>query len=208
MKNKDSILAWSGGVESTAVLIDCLEKGMNPLCFQLTINGNWKGQIDAVNKMTNILGIDDVVFIEHNNIQTISNLDLTKSHYKNAGGFVPLFIHWSTAAHILQMYNPHIKRILYGFNKGLISEDDGMGDNYTDSVSRHFSHIEKSCSDFGIETKMYSPLGHLTKLEQWKIIPKELRPHVHVCMRQTPNPCGNCIKCQEYQLLRESENSS
>lgn len=207
MKSKDCILAWSGGVESTAVLIDCLNKGLNPLCFQLTIDGHWKGQIDSVKKMSKILNIDDVVFIEHNNIQTISDIKLTKSHYKDSAGFVPLFIHWSTAAFILQMYNPHIKQILYGFNNGLITENDGLGDKYSSPVSRHFTHIEKLCSDFGIKTRMYSPLGHLSKTEQWGVIPNELKSHIHVCMRQSPIPCGECIKCEEYRRVIEWQNT-
>ena len=40
-----------------------------------------------------------------------------------------------------------------------------------------------------------APLRHLSKLEQWNMIPDEIKPHVHTCILHYV--CGECRKCQE-----------
>lgn len=43
------------------------------------------------------------------------------------------------------------------------------------------------------------PLDHLTKLEQWNLIPNEIKQYVSSC--STGLRCGNCYKCKEFLEL-------
>jgi 7-cyano-7-deazaguanine synthase in queuosine biosynthesis len=201
----DCIIPWSGGVESTALVSDCLRRGMNPYCFHLTVNGNWIKQVEAVKKMSEILGVD-VTIVEYNNNITYVDRQKTTEHYGKMWGHAtpPMFFYWTNVAHIIQVNNPQINRIYYGYNGGIISRDDGMGDKHTDWVDKHFRHIEEVCGMLGIETKMDAPLGKMSKTEQWELIPENIRPHVHTCVHPTEDKCGKCIKCKEMEYMLSS----
>lgn len=43
--------------------------------------------------------------------------------------------------------------------------------------------------------KISAPLFHLSKRQQWDMIPTHVRPYVHSCFQQ--HPCGVCRKCLE-----------
>lgn len=46
------------------------------------------------------------------------------------------------------------------------------------------------------------PLDHLTKREQWEMIPAEVRPLVSSCVYHSM--CGQCYKCKEWVCLSEN----
>lgn len=201
----DCIIPWSGGVESTALVSDCVKRGMRPFCFHVTMNGNWVKQVEAVKKMSKILNVR-VDFVEWNHSDKFLNVNKTKEHYNKLwkGGCPPMFFVWTNIAHLIQINNPHIDRIYYGYNGGIIDRNDGMGDKHTDWVDKHFRHIEDVCGMLGIETKMSAPLGKLSKSEQWNMIPEHLREHVHTCVSANERECGVCTKCKEMAYMKSS----
>ena len=202
----DCIIPWSGGVESTALICDCLRRGIKPYCFHLRLNGHWVNQVEAVKKMSEILGVD-VDIIDHNNPRSYLDSNAMKKHYSSlyTHSMPPMFFFWTNVAHLIQINNPQINRIYYGFNSGIISSDDGMGDKHTDWVDKHFRHIEDVCAMMGIETKMSAPLGKMSKSEQWKLIFDSVKEHVHTCVHPTEKSCGECIKCKELEYIKYGE---
>ena len=201
----DCIIPWSGGVESTALVCDCLRRGLNPYCFHLTVNDNWIKQVEAVKKMSEILGVD-VTIVEYKNSDTYLDKAKTSEHYGKMWHHAtpPMFFYWTNVAQIIQLNNPQINRIYYGYNGGIISRDDGMGDSHSDWVDKHFRHIEDVCGMLGIETKMSAPLGKMAKVEQWEMIFDSVKEHVHTCAHPTEKSCGACMKCKEISYMKSS----
>ena len=196
------IIPWSGGVESTALVYDCLQRGLNPYCFHLTVNGHWKRQVEAVRTLANLLDVR-VDVIEYNNPRRILNRQATTDHYSQfwQGGTPPMFFIWTNMAHLIQVDNPQIPRIYYGYNGGIIDRNDEQGDKHTEWVDDHFRHIERNCAMLGIQTKMSAPLGHMSKLEQWELLPEQVQEHVHTCVHPTDRSCGKCVKCNEMEYM-------
>jgi 7-cyano-7-deazaguanine synthase in queuosine biosynthesis len=201
----DCIIPWSGGVESTALVCDCLRRGMNPYCFHLTLNGKWIKQIEAVKKMSEVLGVK-LSIVDYKNNDTYLEPSKTTEHYGKmwSNSLPPMFFYWTNVAHIIQLNNPQINRIYYGYNGGIISRDDGMGDKHTDWVDKHFRHIEDVCAMLGVETKMSAPLGDMAKVEQWELIFDSVKDHVHTCVDLTQKECGFCDKCKEMEYMKSS----
>lgn len=48
-------------------------------------------------------------------------------------------------------------------------------------------------------TKIKAPLYPYTKLDQYKLVPKELRNKIVYCWENKTNPCGKCKKCVEWK---------
>lgn len=48
-------------------------------------------------------------------------------------------------------------------------------------------------------TRIVAPLFSLAKLEQYKLVPKELRDKIVYCWENKTNPCGKCKKCVEWK---------
>lgn len=78
-----------------------------------------------------------------------------------------------------------------------------FGANSTDWPQPHRrERWERMLAAFNLahpDCNLQTPLRHLTKLQQWELIPASVRPLVHTCNRQTV--CGKCGKCLE--RLRE-----
>lgn len=201
----DCIIPWSGGVESTALVCDCLRRGMKPYCFHLTMNGKWIKQIEAVKKMSEILGVK-LSIVDYKNPEPFLDGNKTKEHYGKLWDHAmpPMFFYWTNVAHIIQLNNPQIDRIYYGYNAGIISRDDGRGDKHTDWVDKHFRHIEDVCGMLGIETKMSAPLGKMSKVEQWELIFDSVKDYVHTCVSEAQKECGVCLKCKEMEYMKSS----
>ena len=198
----DCIIPWSGGVESTALVCDCINRGLTPYCFHLTVNGHWKRQVEAVQAMSTKLDVK-VDIIEYTHSNRILDIKATRDHYGQfwQGGSPPMFFIWTNIAHMIQIDNPQIDRIYYGYNGGIIDRGDGQGDKHTDWVDKHFRHIEDVCAMLGIHTKMSAPLGHMSKLEQWELIPEHIERLVHTCVHPSEKACGKCVKCNEMEYM-------
>lgn len=188
--NYTCIIPWSGGVESTALICHAIDQGEVPFVFHLVLNGHWENQIHAVSKMSEAIGLP-LHFIRVNKSTSYVDYEKTKSHYEQ--GYPPMFINWVNHAQMIHFQNPFIDKIWYGFNA------DG------DVKTPAWHALEKSVMEVaklqGIPVDMRSPLGHLPKHEQYKLIWEELLPHVVTCVDVHNPTCGKCMKCKEFQEM-------
>ena len=188
MKQHDCIVAFSGGVESNALLHHVVQQGMKPLAIHVDVVSHWQWQTEAVDIISSKLDVD-TRYIEFHNEHPLSNRLKMLGHYFDLGINPPFFFTWCNIMQIVNINNPHIHKIYYGFNNGI--------DKHTDWVDDHFRSIERVLGALNIPTKISAPLGHMTKREQWNTIPDDLKSHVHSCSHPTRKKCGVCIKCIE-----------
>ena len=193
-KKYDCIIPFSGGVESTALVYDCVSRGLNPLCFHVETGTYWQQQVEAVTTMANLLNVD-LQIIEYFNSDPCVDREVTSEHYNKlwGGASPPMFFTWTNIAQLVNLSNPQIHKIYYGFNAD--------SDKHTDWVDGHFRSIERVLGQLNIPTVMSAPLAHMSKGAQWAAIPEELQQHVHTCVHPTDRHCGRCIKCQEFNML-------
>lgn len=79
------------------------------------------------------------------------------------------------------------------------------GRNIKEPGSAIASFIEQMMSAWKIlhpQVSFLHPLDHLSKREQWELIPEEIRPLVSSCVFHCM--CGTCYKCLELTCLSES----
>lgn len=185
------IIPWSGGVESTALVCHALDMGEAPFLFHLTFNGYWQNQIDAVTKMSEEIGIP-LHFIHQKSTTPYADAARTAKHYSY--GYAPMYINWANYAQMIHFQNPFIPKIWYGFNAST--------DVKTPAVLELFDSIERVATLQGNPVIMESPLGHLTKREQYDMIWDELKPFITTCTDIENPPCGKCSKCKELEIVK------
>jgi 7-cyano-7-deazaguanine synthase in queuosine biosynthesis len=85
---------------------------------------------------------------------------------------------------MLTVYNPQIKNLYYGLN----NED-------TTAVNPQMrGQMETFMGVMTGDNRLQTPLSHLTKAQQWEIIPDDVKPLVLTCFSGV---CGTCFKCKE-----------
>lgn len=198
----DCIIPLSGGTESTALVCDVVRRGFKPLCFHVELGSHWQQQVQAAENIAAALDVD-LRIIEYFNSDPCTDRQKTKEHYEALWGVgvPPMFFTWTNIAQLVNLSNPHIHRIYYGYNGGIHTAGDGLGDKHTDWVDEHFRSIESVLAKLNIPTKMSAPLGHMSKLEQWNSIPDEIQQLVHTCVHPALGHCGNCSKCREFDYM-------
>lgn len=173
---KDCIIAWSGGVESTALVIWALEQNYNPLIFHASTS--WD---DASGDET--LAID--VLKKHLGVQclNVENKAYGPVMYNGSpmqpGRSIVLNFHlWMSWGVTLAQHNK-IEKLFYGNNNGLYKAGDGLGDQ---AQSDYFTDVLEGSIQVarGLWTKLdvQCPLVR-PKVELWNMIPDECKPHVY-----------------------------
>lgn len=190
------IIPFSGGVESTATLLWALEKGEVPYVFHLVTNGYWESQLKSTKKIAEELGIKvNYIMVDWKDVY--SDYDSTIKHY---GQEPPNNLYWLHWTQIIQTYNPFIKKVFIGFNGGLKK----LGDNSSDYKPEQYHKTVKLLEELsGAEYK--TPLEHLTKLQQWNMIPKKIQDMTVSCISPKDYPCGKCFKCVEREKMLTGE---
>lgn len=198
----DCIIPLSGGTESTALLYDCVSRGIKPLCFHVEMGAHWQQQVQAAQNIAQALDVD-LNIIEYFDPNPCVDRSVTGAHYNKLWGSTapPMFFTWTNIAQLVNLHNPQIHRIYYGYNGGIRSADDGLGDSHTDWVDEHFRSIESVLAKLDIPTKMSAPLAHMSKLEQWNSLPEYIQKLVHTCVHTTQSHCGKCSKCREFDYM-------
>ena len=151
--------------------------------------------------------------------------------------FQPSLAKWSAIAWWINYSHPWISEIFWGMNYGgLVKFGDNLGDrlynfnelgvlekinpytgpmdksNYDDRHKNLFKSYIEWLQQTGIESNFITPLGHLTKLQQYKMIPKEIQSEVFTCNvlnktqlvdNKSPNriKCNECKKCTEFNTM-------
>lgn len=191
----DCIVAWSGGVESTALLYQLLLEKRNPLVIHIEIfNNDVKANMFetlAVERMESLLDVE-VNYVEYKSIITQPNKSKEFWKHRKYGGGYPTLPIWSTITFLTQINHPWCTDIYIGKNS-----KDGNGEQW--ELARRY--VEEQGKLFGFESRMSAPLEQLDKREQWLTIPREIRPFVRTCLKPTAKECGVCSKCREKEEI-------
>jgi len=198
----DCIIPLSGGTESTAALYHCIQQGFKPLCFHVELGAHWQQQLQAAQNIAEALDVD-LRIIEYFNPDPCCDRQQTVDHWNKLWGqsAPPMFFIWTNIAQLVNLNNPQIRNIYYGYNGGIITAGDELGDKHTDWVDDHFRSIERVLGRLGIHTTMSAPLAHMSKLEQWNTLPEHIQQLVHTCVHPSLDHCGSCIKCREFDYM-------
>jgi 7-cyano-7-deazaguanine synthase in queuosine biosynthesis len=182
-------LAFSGGVESTALMSWLKSKGEKFVAFNLSISlpkpPYGPIEIWLATQRINAKKIAekmDVPLIELD--MQMTNLNTVRPEQPNYTGysFQRWYIGWYLG--LLTVYNPGIENLYYGLN----NEDTSA----IDPVMR--AKLESVITIMAGKNKLKSPLDHLSKKEQWDLIPPDVQPLVLTCYNKV---CGICFKCLE-----------
>lgn len=182
------VIAFSGGVESTALMAWVAERKEKVVAFNFAISlaDPPYGPIEVwlatqrinARKIAQEFNIPLMeIDLQLTNMGTIRE---EKPDYKYS------FQRWyiSFFFGMLTVYNPHIKNLYYGLN----STDTTAIDPSVRATMEQFISMMSG------EQKLCTPLVNMTKAEQWKIIPDHVKPLVLTCFNKV---CGTCFKCQE-----------
>jgi 7-cyano-7-deazaguanine synthase in queuosine biosynthesis len=181
-------LAFSGGVESTALMAWLKSKGEKFVAFNLMVSlpnppfgpvEVWlaKQRVNA-KIIAEKMGVPLIELdIQMTNLGTVRPEAPTYKH-----SFQRWYISWYFG--MLATYNPGITNMYYGLNnEDTSSKNPAMRQKIVDMIVL--------MSD---EDRLRTPLMHMTKAEQWALIPDDVKPLVLTCYN---NVCGGCFKCKE-----------
>ena len=100
-------------------------------------------------------------------------------------------IHWLMfAAHLYINSRPDITSVWYGKT----SEESIR---FTEQKNAIYKKHEDAWSILNPTVKFQRPLMFLSKKQQWKMIPDEIKSLVNSCVYN--NDCGKCHKCKEFK---------
>ena len=199
------IVAFSGGVESTAVLQYCKEEGLNPIAIHsIWPQKTYKGSgVQAKTEHPNIPKICerlDVPYIAH-----------VHPDYNDTGDDVWFHSvrHWMLAVMAACCRFPDVTHVFYGGNNGTREfNDDGFDEQPPEkwySIQSTFDAYQRlpiKRTKEGTNVKIYPILLAWTKLQHWKYIKDDIKPLVISCARPIDGePCNNCTKCGEFQSV-------
>lgn len=173
-----NLILFSGGVESTALLT--------------------KAKKDDIVMTIRDTSPDDHYTYHPNRIEEIAKAMNVKIHYTDLKipikkedfvyqlwTFIPISIMWASRF-------PSIKEVWYGLNNTEPSSTPVVQDSFDRCVRMWKTTFPNVSLKF--------PLRHLSKEQQWQIIPKHVQPLITTCLYNTF--CGNCRKCLELKKLR------
>lgn len=182
------VLAFSGGVESTALMAWLKDKGEKIVAVNFAISSpeppygpieEWlaKQRINA-QKIAEKFAVPLMeIDLQMTNFGTLRN---EKPEYKYS------FQRWyiSFFLGLLTVYNPKIESLYYGLN----NEDTTAINSQMRGIMEDFIGIMTG------DNRLKTPLMHMTKAQQWEIIPEDVKPLVITCYNRV---CGLCFKCTE-----------
>jgi 7-cyano-7-deazaguanine synthase in queuosine biosynthesis len=162
------LIFFSGGVESTAMLTLASKEDIVAIVSPLSAQANSGVNTPSALKILHHFGLTPA----------FPKLEIPTGTTHNVWLSTALAIAWCNC-------DPSITEVWIGIN----SEDVGpLNQDYHDRIHGNFSKLLPS-------VKLAAPLIHLSKAEQWNLIPEGVRQFVKSC--QKPVPCGVCKKCME-----------
>ena len=182
------VIAFSGGVESAALMAWVKERKEKVVAFNFAISLSEPpyGPIEewlATQRVNarEIAKCFDIPLMEIDlSMTNMGTLRNEKPEYKYS------FQRWyiSFFLGMLTTYNPQIKNLYYGLN-----------DEDTTAVNLEMrGTMENFIKMMAGENLLKTPLSHMTKAQQWEIIPDNVKPLVLTCYNKV---CGTCFKCEE-----------
>ena len=208
----DCILAFSGGMDATAVLQYLLDNGRKPYIFKHqhesnpAINRLVQTAADAVMKYYDVKVVNWQASVIAND-KGWPDRARTNAHYEKAGLSPPSLVRWSTQAMFANYNMPWISEIYWGMcYGGFLRRGDGGGDklfNYVDGkltrIAPYKGPMDKSNYDdrhrqlfngylewlghAKIERNYIAALGHYSKLELYKMLPNNIKDSMVTCIK-------------------------
>lgn len=176
-----NLILFSGGVESTA-LMTMAKPGDVALVIQLPYSMP-SFRPDSVKKIASHFGV---------------RLAYVSPELPDLGGGV--FAHqMTTFVSVCSMFvarHPNITEVWCGRN----SSEPSAG------IARMIEDHMIAWARMHPATPFLHPLDHLSKREQWELIPRVVRPFISSCVYHSF--CGTCPKCKEWLCLSESSPSA
>lgn len=187
---------FSGGVESTACLIHAINEGYQPVAVH-TIYSNASADEDAfAEKIAKQLNVPYHKLVHSGQLfKQYSDLKIWDAAI------------WTLDACKIAYLVPNAKEIWYGCNSGVRSIDDTVGDGYgPDKVYYNQQAVDVFARLGYSPIKLHGPLAKKTKRQQWDMIPENIQQLVVTCYQMVDNkPCGTCMKCEEFRLIKDDE---
>ena len=175
------LILFSGGVESTAMLTRATKNDIvmtirdtSPRAY-ITFHQN---RVEEIAKLMHVK-------IHYTDIKI--PIEREKDFVYQLWTFVPIAILWASRI-------PRITEVWYGLNN----------QEPSDMARKDF---EKCVQVFKVaypNVALKFPLRHLTKKQQWDIIPSNVQPLITSCLFN--KFCGTCHKCLELKELRKAIN--
>lgn len=167
-----SLILFSGGVESTALL--------------------------SISKPNDILITVDNVYQNYTSAYNRDSIDAIAQEYNKKINYCTVELPIAVTFHVHQMWYLMAVAGLWAVADPDIAEV-WCGRNSAEPGAELKPFIDEMMSKWAVmypKVEFRHPLDHLTKKEQWDIIPVTVQKHVHSCVHQTD--CGLCPKCVEY----------
>ena len=194
------LILFSGGVESTAFLtlarkddhiLTVVDESSDEMMTTFR-----KENVEAILKYFNLKGHYMKVSTEKK-FEPKSN---SPYEYHQIKVILPIASIWVTKHNKqweVESSKPEITEIWYGMNQ----KDIRM--SIQRKTKQFYDQYIKSWEILHPNVKFIFPLGNLTKLQQWEMIPFAIRHLVHSCRRVQPGIkfCGECFKCLERKEL-------
>lgn len=221
----DCILAFSGGMDATAVLQYLLDHGRKPYIFRHqhesnpAINRIVQRASDAVMKYYDVKVVNWQSSVQAND-HGWPDRRRANEHYEKIKLSPPSLVRWSTSAMFANYNMPWIEEIYWGMcYGGMLERGDGKGDKLFDIVDGKMKRIpaykgpmDKSNYDdrhaklFGgylewlghsnIKSNYIAPLGHYSKLELYKMLPNNIKGSMVTCIKYgSTNYTDECGEC-------------
>jgi 7-cyano-7-deazaguanine synthase in queuosine biosynthesis len=183
------VLAFSGGVESTALMAWAKARGEKIVAFNLVISlpkppfgpiEMWMAK-QRINAKLIAAKLDVPLIALDMQMTNLNTIRHDEPDYQNRSLQVH-YIMWYLG--LLHIYNPGLTNLYYGLNNTDKSAIDPVAKAKLEAVLKLMTG----------ESKMCTPLDKLSKKEQWDLIPPDVQPLVLTCYNKV---CGDCFKCQE-----------
>jgi 7-cyano-7-deazaguanine synthase in queuosine biosynthesis len=182
------VLAFSGGVESVALMAWAKARGEKIVAFNIAIStpeapyGPMAEWFATQREVCRVIAAKFEVPLIEVDMQMTNLNTITADRPKD--GYVPQLWYIAWYLGLLTVYNPSITNLYYGVNSSDRSATPGA----------HRDRLEAMITLMAESNKLSTPLQHLSKYEQWNLIPTDVQPLVVTCFN---NVCGVCSKCKE-----------
>jgi 7-cyano-7-deazaguanine synthase in queuosine biosynthesis len=202
----DCLVAFSGGVESTALVYHLKKEGRNPYCFHIKSN---PGEVNTIQQKAAALDVNvTTIVVDYNPPEnSLFNRQLSQEHYLkhfNKDGFPPMQQNWATIAFQIAVTNV-VSDIYFGHNGGQLTPEIGYGDKFHAFGDKQYEGYTNAAINIGIDMSFSAPLAHLSKQEQYQMLPVNVQKLLYVCREGKDKHCMRCPKCAELKTICTEE---
>lgn len=205
MSNK-VLIPFSSGVESTAAVIHAIEKFGNKNIITFSMNYSWhdkrflKQYRGFTAQRHHAKQICSMYNIEHYEIDRNFSSNAKYAMFQQ----FPIFT-WVHDALMILLSSRDITEFYLCCNK----EESSVFEKNNHPHVYLLNHLNECLKNYSLDVNCTMPLNHLTKKQQWDMIPQQVQSWVYSCNTWVGiqfndlgrphkyRPCGVCYKCKE-----------